>query len=138
MRTVEVESLGAVLPRERCWMPECAFVVPVESFFSVVTRDTFPDPARRAFAFHFRAGVPRADKLRRMAEVLRVPVGELGEPVEQRLTLPSPALGHGDIVAGIDRILAGGNLAVTGNYFAGLAIEDCVARSNDEWRRLAS
>ena len=48
-----------------------------------------------------------------------------------------PALGHGEVVDGIDRLLAGGKLAVAGNYFAGLAIEDCVLRSNAEWARIA-
>ncbi|BDG04234.1 protoporphyrinogen/coproporphyrinogen oxidase [Anaeromyxobacter oryzae] len=137
--TVQVESVGVVLPRERCWMPECAFLVPVDDlFFSAVTRDPFPDPRFRAFAFHFKAAVPRADRLRRVSEVLRIPEAELGELVERRTLLPSPALGHGEIVAEIDRCLAGGKLALTGNYFAGLAIEDCVLRSNDEWRRVNS
>jgi len=139
VKTVTVESVGVVLPREKCWMPECAFVVPVDDVFhSAVTRDPFPDPARRAFAFHFKPGVAREAKLKRMSDVLRVPVAELGELDEQRLVLPSPALGHGELVAEIDRCLAGGKLAVTGNYFAGLAIEDCVLRSNEEWARVAS
>jgi len=138
VKTVVVESLGVVLPRARCWMPECAFVVPVDDvFFSCVTRDPFPDPERRAFAFHFRPGVPRDEKLRRMAEVLRVPREDLGEPVERKVTLPSPALGHAGIVRDVDACLAGGRLAVTGNYFGGLAIEDCVLRSSAEWARIA-
>lgn len=135
---VEVDSVGVVLPREKCWMPECAFLVPVgDVFFSAVTRDPFPDPRLRAFAFHFRAGLTREQRLARMSEVLRLPVSELGEPVERRRTLPSPALGHAERVAEIDRALAGGRLAITGNYFAGLAIEDCVLRSNEEWERIA-
>jgi UDP-galactopyranose mutase len=138
VKTVQVESAGVVLPRGRPRIPECAFVVPVDDdFFSCVTRDPFPDPERRAFAFHFRPGVPRGEKLARMAAVLGVPQGELGEVVETRRTLPAPALGHGEIVAEVDRILAGGKLAVTGNYFAGLAIEDCVLRSNAEWARIS-
>jgi protoporphyrinogen/coproporphyrinogen III oxidase len=137
--TATVESLGVVLPRARCWMPECAFVVPVDDlFFSAVTRDPFPDPERRAFAFHFRPGVSREQKLARMAEVLRVSREELGEPLEQRLTLPSPALGHDAIVRDLDAALAGGKLALTGNYFAGLAIEDCVLRSKAEWARIGA
>ncbi|HSD20643.1 MAG TPA: amine oxidase, partial [Anaeromyxobacter sp.] len=131
------ESVGVVLPRERCWMPECAFVVPVDDLFhSCVTRDPFPDPRLRGFAFHFKPGVSREAKLKRVADVLRVPVAELGELVEQRLVLPSPSLGHDGIVAEIDRCLSGRKLAVTGNYFAGLAIEDCVLRSNAEWARV--
>jgi UDP-galactopyranose mutase len=138
VRTVAVESAGVVLPRGKTPLEECAFVVPVDDlFFSAVTRDPFPDPERRAFAFHFRPGVPREEKLARMAAVLRVRREDLGEPVEATRILPSPALGHGDVVADIDRCLAGSRLAVTGNYFAGLAIEDCVQRSFEEWKRIA-
>ncbi len=139
VRTVQVESLGTVLPRARCWMPECAFVVPVNDvFYSIVTRDPVPDPERRAFAFHFRPGVPRHEKLRRMIDVLRVGKEDLQLLVEDNRTLPAPALGHEAIVQEIDRCLAGGKLAVTGNYFGGLAIEDCVGRSNAEWARIGA
>ena len=139
VRTVSVESAGVVLRRGQTPLEECAFVVPVDDlFFSAVTRDPFPDPQRRAFAFHFRPGVPREEKLARMATVLRVRREDLPVPVEARRTLPAPALGHADIVADVDRCLAGGKLAVTGNYFAGLAIEDCVLRSVEEWRRIAA
>jgi UDP-galactopyranose mutase len=138
VKTVVIESLGVTLARERCWMPECAFVIPAaDSFYSAVTRDPFPDPERRSFTFHFREGSSREDQRRRMAEVLRRPAGELGEPLERRTVLPSPALGHDRVVAEIDRLLAGRRLALTGNYFQGLAIEDCVLRSFSEWERLA-
>ncbi len=137
VRAVDVETMGVVLPRGRCWMPEVAFVVPVDDLFhSAVTRDPFPHPSLRAFAFHFRPGLAREARLRRMAEVLRVSADELGPVVEARWTLPAPALGHGEVVAEIDRCLAGGRLALTGNYFAGLAIEDCVGRSMEEWGRI--
>ncbi len=138
VKTVEVESLGTVLPRARCWMPELAFVVAVKDLFlSVVTRDPFPDPERRAFAFHFRPGVSKHEKLRRIVDVLRVERDDLQLLVEQSRTLPAPTRGHDAIVREVDRCLAGGKLAVTGNYFGGLAIEDCVVRSNSEWARIS-
>jgi UDP-galactopyranose mutase len=137
--TVGVETVGVVLPREACWMPDCAFVVPVDDiFFSAVTRDPFPHPDRRAFAFHFQPGHSLEEKLSRMAEVLRVEVSALHDVIEQRRTLPAPALGHREIVSAIDAALAGSKLAVTGNYFDGLAIEDCVLRSNAEWARVSA
>jgi protoporphyrinogen/coproporphyrinogen III oxidase len=138
VKTVTVESLGVVLPRAACRLPEFAFVVPVDDvFFSCVTRDPLPDAERRGFAFHFRTGISGEEKLARMSEVLGVPREALGTPAEQRLTLPSPALGHADVVRGVDAALAGVKLAVTGNYFGGLAIEDCVLRSNAEWARIS-
>ena len=138
VKTVAIESLGVTLPRARCWMPECAFVIPSRDlFYSAVTRDPFPDPERRSFTFHFRDGVSRQDQLQRMAEVLRCTAGELGEPLARKTVLPSPALGHDRIVAGLDRLLAGKRLALAGNYFQGLAIEDCVLRSFAEYARTA-
>ena len=52
--------------------------------------------------------------------------------------LPSPVLGHDRVVGELDRMLAGSRLALTGNYFEGLAIEDCVQRSRAEWARVAA
>jgi len=139
IRTVVVESLGVVLPRERCWLPELAFLVPVDDLFhSVVTRDPFPDPARRAFVFHFKPGIAREARLARMAEVLRVRPQDLADIVEQRLVLPAPAADHAARVAAFDRALAGAPLAVVGNWFDGLAIEDCVQRAFAEWARIAA
>ena len=73
-----------------------------------------------------------------MGEVLRVPVADLGEPETRQTLLPAPALGHDRVVADLDRLLAGRRLALTGNYFQGLAIEDCVQRSFEEFARIAS
>jgi len=139
VKTVSIDSLGVVVPRARCWMPEAAFVIPAEDIFlSAVTRDPFPDPEHRAFTFHFRSGHGREEQLRRMGEVLRFAVPELGEPETRQTLLPAPALGHDRVVADLDRLLAGRRLALTGNYFQGLAIEDCVLRSFDEFVRIAS
>jgi UDP-galactopyranose mutase len=140
--TAEVDSVGVVLPREKAWMPPCAFLVPAEdSFFSCVTRDPFPDEKERAFAFHFRPGLTRAARLSRICEVLRVTEADFSHLSEKRITLPSPALDHAAKITAIDAALAraqgSGLLALTGNYFEGLAIEDCVQRSFSEWARVS-
>lgn len=136
--TVRVESVGAAVAREKAWMPEAAFVVPVDDVFhSVVTRDPVPDERRRAFTFHFKPGLSRDEKLARMTEVLKVEEGDLEGLAERETVLPSPVLGHGETVAAIDAALAGERLALVGNYFAGLAIEDCLVRSRAEWARVA-
>jgi UDP-galactopyranose mutase len=139
VKTVTVDTVGVVLPKEKAWMPPCAFLVPVDdTFHSCVTRDPFPDPRFRGFAFHFKPGQTRAERLKRVCDVLRVTEADFVHLAEKHLSLPSPALGHGAIVAEIDRCLSGTRLAVTGNFFDGLAIEDCVLRSNAEWRRVSA
>jgi len=133
------ETLGVVLPRERPAPPEVAFLVATDDlFYSAVTRDVFPDARWRAFAFHFKAGrATREEKLRCAAAALGVKTSDFACVAEARRTLPSPRLGHHEIVREITTALDGQRLAVTGNYFDGLAIEDCVQRSFAEWARVA-
>jgi UDP-galactopyranose mutase len=136
--TSSVETLGVVVAREKTPIPEVAFLVAAEDvFYSAVTRDTFPDARWRAFAFHFRDGrASRDEKLRRAAETLGVAPSDFVAVADVRRTLPAPALGHDGIVSELDAALAGERLALTGNYFDGLALEDCVQRSFAEWRRV--
>ena len=137
IQAVSLESLGARIARSKCWMPDCAFVVPVNDvFFSAVTRDPFPDADWRAFAFHFRPGLDEGQKIKRMCDLLRVSPGELEGLTGQRTTLPAPRSNQAAIVADIQTQLAGSRLGLIGNYFGGLAIEDCITRSFDEWNRL--
>ena len=136
--TSQVETLGVVVPLEKTKVPEVAFLVAADDvFYSAVTRDTFPDARWRAFAFHFRGGLAsREEKLRRAADTLGVAQADIAEAVEARRTLPAPRLGHAEIVAELDGALAAERLALTGNFFEGLAIEDCVQRSFSEWKRV--
>jgi UDP-galactopyranose mutase len=138
VKMASVETVGVVLPREKVHLPELAFLVPLDDVFhSAVTRDPVPDASFRAFAFHFRPGHGREEKLARIAEVLKVDRGDLADVEEKTTVLPSPVLGHDALVHEIDRLLEGSSLALTGNYFEGLAIEDCVQRSRAEWLRVA-
>ncbi|BDG09072.1 protoporphyrinogen/coproporphyrinogen oxidase [Anaeromyxobacter paludicola] len=133
-----IETVGVVVEAARLKVPPVAGIVPIDdAFFSAVSRDTVPDPRLRGFAFHFRPqGLPLEQKLERIARVLGVARADLSEVVEKRGLMPSPVLGHEQVVADIDRLLAGGTLAITGNYFGGLAIEDCVQRSKEEFGRV--
>lgn len=138
IRTVELDSVGVVVAKDAVRLPELAFVVPTDDvFWSAVSRDPVPDERRRAFTFHFKPGLDRAARLRRIGEVLEI--GEAAfEVIEDRHTvLPAPGRDHAAAVDALDRALVGTGLALTGNFFAGLAIEDCVARSKAEWTRVA-
>jgi UDP-galactopyranose mutase len=134
-----IETLGVVLPRARPVPPEVAFLVATDGpFRSAVSRDVFPDARWRAFAFHFEAGrATRDEKLRSAAAALGVKPFDFACVVEARRTLPSPRLGHDEILRELTATLGGQRLALTGNYFDGLAIEDCVQRSFGEWARVA-
>jgi oxygen-dependent protoporphyrinogen oxidase len=134
-----VESLGFAVRAAKLDLPTAMFLVPREDVFhSVVTRDSVPDPEWRGFALHFKPGITRDAKLERAMRLLRLRPGDLEEVAERRTVLPSPVLGHEEVVREIDRLSAGSRLSLTGNWFAGLAIEDCVDRSRGEWARIAA
>jgi UDP-galactopyranose mutase len=133
-----VESMGVVVRADQvAAVPYATFLIPRgDIFHSVVTRDIVSDPTWRGFVFHFQPGHREDEKLARVGALLGVGRAELAHVTERRTVLPSPALGHRDIIAGLDEALGTGRLAVTGNWFSGLAIEDCVLRSRAEWQRV--
>lgn len=134
-----VETLGFAVAAAKVRLPVSMFIVPREdAFHSVVTRDSVPDPAWRGFAFHFRPGPSRDAKVARAARLLGLAPADLEALAERTSVLPSPVLGHEEIVREVDRLIAGGRLAVTGNWFAGLSLEDCAERSRQEWARVAA
>jgi protoporphyrinogen/coproporphyrinogen III oxidase len=137
VRTTAIDSTGVVFAKPALPLPRLAGLVPLDDvFFSAVSRDVVPDEQRRALAFHFRTGLSPEERLQRIAAVTGAARESFTLVAEHHASLPSPALGHGDIVRAIDESLAGTRVYVTGNYFGGLAIEDCVLRSTAEARRL--
>ncbi|HRD68462.1 MAG TPA: FAD-dependent oxidoreductase [Candidatus Competibacter sp.] len=140
IRTATVETVGVALPKSRLNLPPLAGLIGRnEAFYSAVSRDTVPDPAYRGFTFHFRPdSLDEEKKIARIADVLGVPRAALaaGNVIAKVNRLPALRVGHGDLIRAVDNLLAGNGLALTGNYFAGVAIEDCVTRSLAEFARL--
>jgi oxygen-dependent protoporphyrinogen oxidase len=137
VRTTAIDSTGVVMAKRALPLPRLAGLVPQDDvFFSAVSRDVVPDEHHRALAFHFRTGLGPEERLDRIAAVTGAARPSFIQISEHHACLPSPALGHRDIVRAIDESLARTRIYVTGNYFGGLAIEDCVLRSLAEARRL--
>jgi UDP-galactopyranose mutase len=133
----ELETMAFAVRSTKIHLPVSMFLVPRSDLFhSVVTRDSVPDPDWRSFAFHFKPGLSKDGRIDRATRLLRLVPADLEELVERRGVLPSPALGHEELVREVDRLTAGTRLALLGNWFGGLAIEDCVERSRAEWQRL--
>ncbi len=132
-----VRSLGVVVKREATPLGPMTFLIPLGAdFFSAVTRDPVPDPTWRGFTFHFPPSTTKDTALARIASVLRVDASGFEQVVEREVVLPSPRLGHAAIAQAIEGAVLQEPLAVTGNFFGGLAIEDCVLRSRAEGQRL--
>lgn len=133
-----IETVGVAIRKNALSLSPLAGLIAVEdAFYSAVSRDTVPHGSYRGFSFHFKAGgTDEASKLRRMSEILKVERGLLEQVASRESVLPSLRVNHPALVDRIDRVVAGKKLLLTGNYFLGLAIEDCVSRSLSEFARL--
>lgn len=138
IKVAEVESVGTAIEQEMVSLAPVAGLIPAsDSFFSVVSRDTVRHCRYRGFTFHFRPGLASRDaKLHRISEVLGVGLEQLEHVVEKVNLVPSLKVGHNILAGAIEKSIAGSRLFLTGNYFDGLAIEDCVTRSRNEFMRL--
>ncbi|MDI6801383.1 MAG: FAD-dependent oxidoreductase [Thermodesulfovibrionales bacterium] len=138
IRVETVESMGVAVKRDLVSMPSVAGVIAVsDSFYSAVSRDVVKDDAYRGFTFHFKTGITSHEaKLTRISEVLGIRRSQIEHFVSQENLVPALKTGHNILVSEIDRSISKSRLMLTGNYFDGMAIEDCVTRSLKEFLRL--
>ncbi|NTV98979.1 MAG: FAD-dependent oxidoreductase [Chlorobiaceae bacterium] len=138
LKAATVDSVGVVIRKENLALkPVAALISPNDIFFSAVSRDTVPDENFRGFAFHFRPGLDEKTKMTRICEVLGIGPSRIEKIFTRINTVPSLRLGHHQWLEKTDMLLKRKkNLLLSGNYFGGMAIEDCVSRSKGEFGRI--
>ena len=134
----EIDSQAALIKTDRIELePLAGIIAQQDAFYSAVSRDPVPDDNYRAFTFHFKPDVlDEAGRNARIAQVLGIEQADIIESASYRNRLPALRLGHYERIGVIDRLLKGSTLALTGNWFSGVSIEDTLIRSNDECQRL--
>ncbi|MGE0081128.1 MAG: NAD(P)/FAD-dependent oxidoreductase [Thiohalomonadaceae bacterium] len=132
-----VESLGVVVRARDAQLPAVAGLIGRgQPFYSVVSRDVVPGGEWRGFTFHFRPGaLGHDDKLRVAARVIGTAAENFEDVVASEHVLPALRSGHASLRGRIDALLARTPVLLTGNYFEGLSIEACAARSMAELQR---
>ncbi|EAU53969.1 protoporphyrinogen/coproporphyrinogen oxidase [Mariprofundus ferrooxydans] len=140
MGEVEIESVGVVLEKERLPLEPVAGIIAVDGdFWSAVSRDIVGHPHLRGLTFHFKPGLLDEEaKLQRICSVLGVEKSSLLHLFHKTNRLPAPDMGHHQLINAVDGLLAEQPLALVGNYFAGVAVEDCLERVESEFARLVA
>jgi protoporphyrinogen/coproporphyrinogen III oxidase len=137
--TSEIETVALCVPTEDLMhLPPLAGLIGVDdAFYSMVSRDYLSDERYRGFAFHFRRGVLDADaQVECICRTLGIGADRIAGLSRVANQLPVLRVGHRELAAKIDAALAGSRLAITGNWFLGVSIEDCLTRSYQELERL--
>jgi protoporphyrinogen oxidase len=135
---VYTDSVGITIEKKDVNIKEVAGIIGInEDFYSVVSRDVVEDEKYRGFVFHFKPGkLDNPAKTEFICRVLGISKENIKNTFYIKNTVPSFKLGHESIVKEIEKLLEGNKLLLTGNYFSGMAIEDCVSRSRNEFNRL--
>lgn len=120
--------------------PQFAGLIPLsDNFYSVVSRDTIEHSEFRGFTFHFKPDITDHNlRIKRVSDLLRINLKQIEHIIEKENIVPSLKVGHNDLIRKIDEQLSKIPLFLTGNYFEGMAIEDCILRSKKEYERLIS
>ena len=139
LSVASVDSIGVAVNRGRMALAPFGGAIPRDdALFSIVSRDVVPHEQYRGFTFHFAAGALSHDEqIARICSVLQVDPEDIVCTGQKTNSVPSPRLGHSEWVATADRLAAEAKVLLTGNYFAGLSIEDCLARSLQQSERLS-
>jgi len=119
-------------------LPPLAGLIAVDdAFYSAVSRDYLADDDYRGFAFHFRPAALDAEAQINVAcHALGAHPRDVVESGHVRNRLPALRKGHQKLIEQIDAALAGGTLAITGNWFFGVSMEDSLTRSRQELERI--
>lgn len=134
----EIDSLLLAFDKAHLKLPELAGLISIDgAFFSAVSRDFIADPRWRGFAFHFPGGTLGQDqRIAAACEALGVRPADVAAVAHATNRLPRLRKGHQDLMQQLDARLAGGRLAITGNWFLGVSVEDCLTRGHAEHQRL--
>jgi len=137
----DIHSLGVFCKAEDVTAPLLGGLVGVDyPFYSAVSMDvaTGNDKDHRAFAFHFKSPPPsREAQLDMVSKALGVEKDKFLAVFENTTCLPSFEPNHLEKVEALDKLMGDEPIYLLGNYFKGMALEDCVERSFEEFERLS-
>ncbi len=135
----EITSISvATFHKDTTLPPLAGIIAPYEPFYSAVSRDYLDDPSYRGFTFHFPTGqIDPSRQIGRIREILGIPKEQLlATAYTHKHRLPALQTNHIERMARIDQVSATTGIALVGNYFWGVSIEDCLIRVAKEWERI--
>lgn len=109
-------------------------------FYSAVSRDIITDKNLRAIVFHCKNHTMDVNNLLfKITELLKINKDKIIHSEIKQQSLPKYNKNHTNFINDLNKELATqDNLYITGNFFDRLAIENCIRRSNYEFKRIIS
>ena len=133
----DIESTAVIMDKSEVKIEPLTFVIPLQgACYSMVTRDVLADEKYRGFACHFQKNdVTNGEQVATMAELLSADKSDLPQAIKATHSLPLIKVGHTERMSQIKEEAQKSGIYITGNFFNGLSLEDCVERSSEEAKR---
>jgi len=134
IKGVKVETMGVIVDKKDITLDPFSFIIAKDEIFtSVVSRDIIPHEKYRGFAFHFRAtGLDKETKLTKIEDVLGIDRSAIVAKAETVHFSPTLGMDHKSRLKALDeKLKEQKGLYIIGNYFGGIAIEDCAIRASE-------
>lgn len=138
IKGAKVETMGVIINKSDMALEPFSFIIAKnDAFTSAVSRDIIPHGRYRGVSFHFREGaLDKEGKLAKIEDVLGIDRSAIAAKAETVHFSPTLGMPHKETVEKLDKSLKSHKgLYIVGNYFGGIAIEDCSLRSLEEFSR---
>ncbi|MFZ9034692.1 MAG: FAD-dependent oxidoreductase [Francisellaceae bacterium] len=135
----DFSTLSVILDKRKAAnLPEVSGLIGIDTdFYSQVTRDIIEHPYFRGFSLHYKsARLDTSKALKHALSQFSIPPEAVIDFKFKTQTLPRYHTEHPLFLSQLDQHLKNQSLYLTGNYFTRLAMEDCVLRSQREFKRL--
>ncbi len=136
-----VSSLGIILKKDSVThLKEFAGLLTTsDDYTSIVSRDIAPHSKYRGFTIHAQGQVSEEKLQEILCKTLAISSENILAKHYKNSQLPKLQKGHEDLLDNLESLIGETlNIYVTGNYFQGLSLEDCLLRSKKEALRYIS
>jgi len=135
IKGAKVETFSVVMDKKDIEADVFSFIIAKDGdFYSAVSRDVLPHDKYRGVSFHFAGGkLTKEEKISRTEDVLGTDRGAFLASAEAVHFSPTLGMDHKECTAKLEKaVKVQKGLYIVGNYFSGLAIEDCAQRAKTE------
>jgi len=131
---VRSESVGVIVPANVLNVKKMSGLIPQsDELLSVVSRDVIPDKVFRGFTFHFSdEQKSETEQFDLICKVLHIKRSDIQAWTTTKHRLPALRREHIDMANRSLPLRKDAHIFLTGNYFYGLSLEDCVIRAERE------
>lgn len=136
-----VSSLGIIVDKQKITNLKtfAGLLTTTNDYTSIVSRDIAPNEKYRGFTIHTQGKVPAEQLKKTLCTALNIEQPCILSEKYKNNRLPQLQKRHEDFLEELtETISKTENIYITGNYFQGLSLEDCVQRSQEEAVRLVS